>query len=228
MKLNQENISNQNIDYYDKIAASYDAILSHGNKTDFVRKKMADKLTSHLKQGIVLDFGGGTGEDLKWLLANDYSVIFCEPSSGMRNIAIAKFNAEFPNGNITFLEESKTDFLNWNKTLPFEEKANAVIANFAVLNCILNIDLIFKNIALITAPNAELILLVLDCNLKKRIKLYFSNKPIEVKVEYENKEQLVYLHSIKSIKKASAEIFEFKSCERFKEQGFSLIHLTRK
>lgn len=223
MQSNQKHISNQNIDFYDNIAANYDRMLDDA-KTIYVRKKVADKLISHLKEGTVLDFGGGTGEDLKWLMENGYSVIFCEPSSGMRNIAIKKFQ----NANITFLEDTKTDYGIWNQTLPFHEKVNAVIANFAVLNCILDIDLFFKNLALVTAPNAEVILLVLDCDLKKRIQLFFSNMPIKVKVEYKSKEQLVFLHSVKSIKKAAADTFEFISCERFREEGFSLIHLIRK
>ncbi len=223
MQPNQKHISNQNIDYYDTIAVDYDRMLDD-SKTTFIRKKVADKLISVLKEGTVLDFGGGTGEDLKWLLANEYSVIFCEPSSGMRNSAIEKF----PNANITFLEDTGADFTSWNKTLPFQQKVNAVLANFAVLNCILDIDLFFKNLALVTAPNAEIILLVLDCNLKKRIQLYFSNKAIKVKVEYKSKEQLVYLHSVKSIKKAAADTFEFKSIERLKDHRFSLIHLTQK
>ncbi len=228
MKSNLQHIKNQNISYYDTIATEYDGIMNHDSKSDFVRENVADKLNSLVKKGIILDFGGGTGEDLKWLLANDYSVIFCEPSAGMRNVAIDKINREFPNGNIKFLEESKTDYTTWDKTLPFQQKVNAVLANFAVLNCIIDIDSFFKNVAMITAPNAEIFLLVLDYDLKKRIQMYFSNKPIKVKVAYESKEQLVYLHSVKSIKKASSEIFEFKSCERFKEEGFSLIHLTQK
>ena len=224
MHPNQEHISNQNIDYYDKISVDYDCILRVDDKTNLVRKKVAQKLISLVKEGTVLDFGGGTGEDLKWLTDNNFSVIFCEPSTGMRKIAIEKFN----NSNITFIEDPQTDFTSWNQTLPFPQKVNVVLANFAVLNCILDLDLFFTNITLITAPKAELLLLILDYNLKQRIQMYFSKKPVKVKVEHKNKEQLVYLHTLKSIKKATADLYEFKSIEQFREKGFLLIHLTRK
>jgi ubiquinone/menaquinone biosynthesis C-methylase UbiE len=229
MQFNQKHIRNQNIDYYDEIATDYDAILGIDGKTDFLRKKVSDKLASLVKTGLILDFGGGTGEDLKWLTANGYAVIFCEPSQGMRNIAIQKFP------DAIFLENGKTDFTTWNETLPFPEKVNAVIANFAVLNCILDIELFFRNLALVTESKAEIIVLVLDFNLKKRIQIdileaikSFVKKPMHVKIDFKGKRQLVYLHSVKSIQKASANGFEFKGCEQLKEQGFSLIHLTRK
>jgi ubiquinone/menaquinone biosynthesis C-methylase UbiE len=232
MQPNQEHIKNQNIDYYDKISTHYDTILSHETKNDFVRKKVEDKLTSLIKSGLVLDFGGGTGEDLKWLTANGYSVIFCEPSPGMRKIAIGKF----PNSGVKFIENNQADFTTWNKIVPFPEKVNAVIANFAVLNCILDIDLFFKDLALVTKSKAEIILLVLNFDLKKRIRLdvfetiksLMSMKPMHVKIDFEGNQQLVYLHSVKSIQKVSADNFEFKECEQLKEHGFSLIHLTRK
>jgi SAM-dependent methyltransferase len=223
MQPSQEHISNQNIDYYNTISADYDRILRDDTETNLARKKVADKLISLVNEGTVLDFGGGTGEDLQWLIEHNFTVLFCEPSIGMRKIAKGKFSNE----NIIFIEDPNTDFTIWNQSLPFQQKANALLANFAVLNCILDIDLFFKNVALITTPNAEILLLVLDYNLIKRIQMGISKKPCKVKVEYESKEQLVYLHTLNSIKKATNDLYEFKSFERMKEKGFLLIHLTR-
>lgn len=232
MQPNQEHIDNQNIRYYDKIAADYDAILNHYASSDLVRKKVSEKLISVLKEGIVLDFGGGSGEDLKWLLKQHYSVIFCEPSSGMRRIAMDKF----PQAGILFLENSQTDFTRWDGILPFQEKANGVLANFAVLNCIVDLELFFKNLTLVTAEKAEVVLLVLQYNLKKRLQLNFfgtlkslsETKPMKVKVAFQDEKQMVYLHSVKSIRKAAADYFEFQNCTSLKQEGFSLIHLQKK
>ncbi|MCF6131632.1 class I SAM-dependent methyltransferase [Flavobacterium wongokense] len=224
MKQNQEHTNQKNISYYDKIAAAYDTILKHEVKNDLVRKKVAQQFISQVKEGLVLDFGGGTGEDLKWLSANNYSVIFCEPSSGMRGIAMEKF----PNSGITFLKEEQTDFTKWNQTLPFQQKVSGVIANFAVLNCIVDIELLFENMALVMAPKADLFFLVLDYGLKKRIQMLFEAKPMKLKIEYQGEDQQVYLHSVTAIRKASKANFEFICCERLREHGFSLIHLKRK
>jgi ubiquinone/menaquinone biosynthesis C-methylase UbiE len=229
---NNNHIKKQNIGYYDNIAADYDSILNESAKTVFVRQEMTDKLVTFVPEGIVLDFGGGTGEDLKWLLANDYSVIFCEPSSGMREIAMGKF----PDSNITFLEDNQTDFTTWNAALPFEEEVNGVIANFAVLNCISGLDQFFKNLALVMAPKAQAFLMVLDFSLKSKIltnplkamKSLILDDTMGIQVEFHGQQQLVYLHSVKSIQRASAGHFDFKSCEHLKAEGFLLIHLIKK
>ncbi len=232
MPQNQENTSQQNSRYYDRIASDYDRMLRQNTKEDFLRAKVAEKLNAVLKQGIVLDFGGGTGEDLKWLTALHYSVIFCEPSSGMRKIAMAKF----PNAGIVFLENDQTDFTRWHHQLPFNEKADGVVANFAVLNCILDLDLFFKNLTLVTGPKAEIVLLVLNYNLKTKLQInfpetlqsIFGGRPMNVTTAFDGEKQLVYLHSVRSIRKVSAAYFEFRSCVNLKEEEFSLIHLTKK
>ena len=236
MSKSNKMIRSQNITYYDKIAASYDAILNDHAKNDFIRSKVAKKLSALLQTGTVLDFGGGTGQDLNWLVKNDYNIIFCEPSPAMRKIAIEKKQLQFQNAEILFLENDTTDFSIWHQSLPFEEKVDAVLANFAVLNCILNVELLFANLALVTAPNANIVLLLLDYSYKQKIHLNFfdavssflSKKTMEIKIPFDNSEQLVYLHSLKSIKNAAADYFEFKSAERLHEYGFSLIHLIKK
>lgn len=236
MSQNQQHITKQNTIYYDAIAADYDAILNDSSKTELVRTKMGQKLIELVPNGIVLDFGGGTGEDLKWLLKYNYRVIFCEPSNGMRSIAISKAKTDFPNAQITFLENDQTNFETWNIKLPFQEKANAVIANFAVLNCIANLEQFFKHLALVTASNAQVFLMVLDFELKNKIasnplKAFQSlimKKTMTIEVEFNGQQQLVYLHSVKSIQKATTGYFDFKDCESLKAEGFSLIHLSKK
>lgn len=210
--------------------------MDSNSKNEFIRKKIADKLTSLLESGTVLDFGGGTGQDLNWLLNSNYKIIFCEPSPSMRQIASDKSNIQFPNATIHFLKDAETDFNTWDKKLPFQEKVAAVIANFAVLNCIATIDLFFKQLALVTASNATIILLVLDISFTKRLKInafetikyLFTRKHMNLRTKFGKEYQMVYLHSIESIKNASLNYFEFIEAEQLKEYSFSIIHLIRK
>ena len=65
---NYATINQQNISYYNEIAADYDAILQKDVNNTAVRLKLAAKFTTLVKSGRVLDFGGGTGQDLGWLL----------------------------------------------------------------------------------------------------------------------------------------------------------------
>ena len=47
-----------------------------------VRAKVANKFCDIVKDGGVLDFGGGTGLDIQWLTNKNFAVFFCEPSAG--------------------------------------------------------------------------------------------------------------------------------------------------
>jgi SAM-dependent methyltransferase len=232
---NEKQISRQNISYYDEIAADYDAILNKEASNKIIRKKVSDKFTSLVKGSVVLDFGGGTGEDLGWLLDNNYHVIFCEPSVSMCKIAIEKYKNEFSEAKITFFDNDKTNFRNWNETFPFEHKADAILANFAVINCIPDIGLLFKKLALAIKPGGILFALILDSSFKKRlranlketIKSIFSKNKVHYFVEYNGQRQLVYLHSNKDIKLAAAGSFDFNDIEKLTGSGFSLLQLVR-
>src|ERR1700722_678196 len=81
-------IYRQNISYYDEIADDYDAMLQRDASNKITREKVAEKFTLLVKNGAVLDFGGGTGSDLGWLSGGNYDILFCEPSVGMRRKAI--------------------------------------------------------------------------------------------------------------------------------------------
>ncbi|HWY36712.1 MAG TPA: hypothetical protein VNX68_18855, partial [Nitrosopumilaceae archaeon] len=87
-------ISRQNISYYDEIAGNYDAILNNDGANKIIREMVAGRFSSLVKGGYVLDFGGGTGRDLAWLIQNNYQIIFCEPSVAMRKIAINRIKNE--------------------------------------------------------------------------------------------------------------------------------------
>ena len=227
---------NKNILYYDAIASIYDSILNENTQHKFIRKKVAEKFTHLVKNGCVLEFGGGTGQDLEWLSKMGYKIFFCEPSSEMRQLAINRFNSQFPLADITFFENNQVDFSTWNSKNPFSTKVDAILANLAVFNCIYNIKSLFDNLALITKSGSTVIALLLDYSFLKRLKMDFSgslkgflfHKPMRIEVKYGVHDQLVYLHTKQSIKKASRDNFEIKQIEQLEGLGFYLLHLTRK
>ena len=228
-------ISEQNILYYDKIAESYDRILDQESLNDTIRKKVESKFTSYVKPGRVLDFGGGTGRDLKWLTENRYNIIFCEPSAGMKENAIRYNENVLHNNNIVFLEKAKADFTHWHEELPFTGKVDAILMNFAVINCIPQIELLFRNLALLLKPGGALVALVLDDKTKglisrllNTIKSVLMNSPRTMDIKYKEHQQTVYVYTMKQIKIASRAYFNFYSRESFSEFGFILIHMIRK
>lgn len=233
---NDRLINQQNILYYDKIAADYDAILHKDPANSDVRKKVAEKFTALVKTGRVLDFGGGTGQDLGWLVQHHYDIVFCEPSTAMRQIALVRSKKEFPETGIFFIDDDKTDFRNWDPVIPFEPKADAVLANFAVINCIPDIDLLFTKLAVVINPGGIILAIILNNSLTKRlqsnrkgtIRSFFNGNPVKIEIDNKDQRQVIYIHTMKAIKRASSGNFEFKQTERLLGSAFSLIHLVRK
>lgn len=225
-----------NISYYNEIAGSYDTILDEDHSNETVRKKVAQVFCDTVPKGIVLDFGGGTGRDLDWLCRQQYKIIFCEPAAAMRQKAILYNDTALHNASINFLTGDKTDFSNWDKTLPFIEKTDAVLLNFAVLNCIPGITLLFKQLFLVTKPGAHIFALILQHSFKKRYTSNFKGTVLSLltgatvtyDIHFNGKRQQVYIHSAASIKKKAAKYFSFNSVTTIQGSGFSLLHLIRK
>jgi SAM-dependent methyltransferase len=231
-----ESINGANILYYNAIAAEYDQILNNDEKNLLIRKAVAKKFVQIVGKGYVLDFGGGTGRDFGWLIHQQYHIVFCEPSRAMRLIAMERRRTEFPDAGIDFFEEAQTDFRSWDHSFPFARKVDAVLANFAVFNCIPDIDVLFDMLALALKPGGHIVALVLDDHLTKRlrsntkgtIKSLFTGKPVTLHVDYKNQHQEVYIYSIRTIRRASGKNFDLVSQTRLNGYGFRLIHLVRK
>jgi len=223
------------ISYYNEIAAHYNRVLLGDASNLPVRQRVKEKLLGLLKSGTVLDFGAGTGLDLHWMTAN-YQVFFCEPSVAMRAKAIQYNNDSLRSDNIVFLDGAATDFNTWQETLPFPQKADAILSNFGPVNCIPNIGLLFNRLALAIKPGGHCLLLLLDLGFRKRLKWHRRNallsllpgRPFEMYLREGPYRQTVYLHTPAAIKKAAAPYFNYCSHEPLGGFGFTLFHLTRK
>ncbi len=230
--INGAAISRQNISYYNEIAAEYDAILNKDAKNAIVRKQVAERFTAAVLKGSVVDFGGGTGQDIDWLSAHSYKIIFCEPSVAMRKQAAERNTA----AHITFLDDNASDFRQWSAVFPFKQAVDAVLANFAVINCIPDMALFFEKLALVIKPGGTVIALILDNSFRKRfrsdakatLRSFFSGNPVSITVNYNGSSQLVYIHSRKAIDSATEKYFHMKLFESLQGSGFCLIHLIRK
>jgi SAM-dependent methyltransferase len=229
-------VMQQNISYYDEIAAQYNHILDEDDKNRRLRQQVAAHFTDSVIPGYVLDFGTGTGKDLSWLTGNGYRVICCEPSDKMREQAIQFSKAVLPGHPITFLDPKNTDFRIWQRRLPFPQQVKGILANFAVLNCIPDLSSLFKSWAMVTNDHAHCWGLVLDsrfanrwkANRRATVQSLITGKQVTMQVRFNEHRQTVYLHTMAAIKKASAPWFEFTGLHPFQSSGFNLFHLQRK
>ena len=227
-------VIHQNISYYDEIAHVYDQIMDADRSNELVRKLIREKLRRLVQSGWVIDFGGGTGLDLEWLSRAGYHIIFCEPSDAMREKAIQLNKTTILDQDIHFLDPANTDFKQWRMQAPFSKKADALIANFGVINYIPELDELFQNLAAALKPGAHVLLVTLKLSLRKRLRWHRRNAlkslvfriPFVMYITYHTKVQTVFVHSEKEIRKAAAAHFEFRDSQPV--TGFTLIHLTRR
>ena len=127
----------------------------------------------------------------------------------MRRQAINYNNNTLHNQDIVFLDDAKTNFKIWSETLPFSNKVDAILMNFAVINNIAEIELLFKNLSLVFNTGCHLIALILDNSFKKLLRTHlFSNlisvisqKPVTVYAQHNEYKQIVYIHTTRQIKK---------------------------
>ncbi|MDN3547664.1 class I SAM-dependent methyltransferase [Mucilaginibacter aquaedulcis] len=223
----------ENITFYNEIATDYDTILDKESSNEEVRKRVEEKFTNTVKSGWVLDFGGGTGRDLDWLVKSNYQVVFCEPSEGMRNKAVENHKNN-TTGQIIFLKNDQIDFSQWHIKEPFDIKVDAILSDFAVLNCIGDLELLFKNLAQRVKPGGHFFALMLQHGYKKNwrwklaegLRTLVDSKPLLINVTYNNHLQTVYVYTQEQVKNASSSDWDMQESENLYE--FTLFHFKRK
>jgi SAM-dependent methyltransferase len=219
----------KNISYYDEIAGDYDALMDDAHSNSIVRRKVTDKFLSSIAPGArVLDFGGGTGADLGWLTDHHYPVVFCEPSERMKELAMRRHRQKMTDCRIDFLSGRAVDFTGWSENLPVTPPVDAILANFAVINCIRDINMLFRNLALVLRPGGHLIAVLLRPKIRHELRSLVGLKTETLDIRYKDNLQTVYIHSTKAIRKASDPFFYFSGPEPLHGSVFSLFHLTRK
>ena len=223
---------NTTIQFYNALAPTYNARMKSEASNDIVRKQVADYFIKTVKGINVLDLGGGTGKDLRWLIESGYKVRFCEPAINMRNIAIDMNSHELKSERITFTNDYQSDFRNWTPET-FDIQFDAVLANFAVLNSIDDLPLLFQKIAMVLKPGGHIVANILDTTRLGRFKYYFKNflaaffrggKPVLVTRQH-SIEHTAWLHTPGYITKSSAATFVVKNVQSLNGFGFMLVHL---
>jgi len=220
------------IAYYDRVAAEYNF---HMTASDEAARQIVQKIfVEKVKHGPVLDFGGGTGLDLPWLLNHGYTVFFLEPSPNMRALAekARSGSAKKP----VFLED-QIDFHLWSdQHLPFAEKMQGILANFAVLNCIPDIESLFVKLSLICSSGTIFLATVLNTKPKKLLRTH--SLPVAVKSllnrklissnEFKGVYQETFLHTIGAYKSACRKQFRFLSFYPIPHSDFGILTLEKK
>ena len=222
--------------FYNEIAPKYDELMGSLKDTE-MRKELASYFKSNVGSGSVLDFGGGTGLDLPWLLDSGYHVFFCEPASAMKARAEELIEKNTFKAMPVFLPPEKSDFRLWDESnLPFEGELNTVLANFGVINYVKDLPLLFEKFNFLLTENGSIIASLLYANPRKLFTKYFvrsiiariKGEKVKTGSEYAGKRHETFLYSIKDIKNASKEYFTLKTFKPLRNSDFLLLHLVKK
>lgn len=171
--------------YYDVVARKYDAMLDADPLNRDNRREVEAEMRELLGAGArVLDFGGGTGSDWEWMLDAGFGVCCFEPSAGMREVAAQKTVA----GSVSLVDDLAA--------LQGGETASAfdgILANFAVLNHIVDLHAMFGLFGQLLRPGGQLLAVVLNPEREKAPEC----------VEFEGQCTAVHVHSIVELSAAS-------------------------
>jgi ubiquinone/menaquinone biosynthesis C-methylase UbiE len=219
--------------YYDHIARDYNGLMTESD--NHVREQVKGLFKTWVSSGIVLDFGGGTGLDLPWLV--DYSkVYFLEPSVGMRAVARKNTVLSEQASKISFAEENVFT-QGWSAShLPFPEKMNGILMNFAVMNCVEKPQELFEKISLVCHPSCRVVATIINPSLKSAFKnyswksvltLYLTGR-LATRARHGEYEQKAYVHTVSSLVRASRKDFELLSCVSLGSSDFSVLIFSRR
>lgn len=220
-------VETDGITYYDRIADLYDEMLDCESLNAAVRDSVRNYFVSEIPSGPVLDFGGGTGADHTWLITAGYKVFLYEPSKAMREKAIKRSMSAGYQINVL----SYQDLLN-----PSEDaQAGAVLANFAVLNCIGSLNDPFQLLSKVLHPGDHLIAVVLNPATSLLLKDHFTSlirkwitgRKILLRPGSGSISTLAYLHTMNDFQQASSRWFTIHKKLLLPGKRFLLIDFVR-
>jgi SAM-dependent methyltransferase len=114
-----------------------------------------DLVTQTFQQGDhILELNCGTGEDALFLSRNGISVIACDASPQMIQVASQRLQAEAPDAPIEFHTLSTERVSELYSTKPFD----GAFSNFSGLNCVENLGQTARDLAALVAPGSPLLL----------------------------------------------------------------------
>lgn len=221
-------------EYYDHVAPYYN---DHQTVNDrMVREEVSSIFRQYVSYGNVLDFGGGTGLDIPWLVREGYYVYFLEPSVHMRSIA-KQIRLSFADHTPMVFVEEMTDIFQWTPTtLPFYEKMSGILLNFAVLNSINQLIIFFRNISMVCKRDTFLVMTLISSQPKKVLKNYGTSRWIRqliigksvIETHYNDMIHQTFLYSVHIIKKFAGRYFKFVSCRHIANSDFMILILVAK
>jgi len=143
---------------FDDLAADYDAAFTRTALGSTLRELVWERFEALLRPGQrVLELGCGTGEDAVQLGRSGIEVVATDPSLKMLQVAQLKATAAGCADRIQLLCERMERVPQLLRGAKFD----AVVSNFGALNCVKDLDALLRDVAMLCAPHANIIFVVM-------------------------------------------------------------------
>jgi len=139
---------------FDGVADSYDEVFTYSTIGQAQRRKVWAQLLSAFPRGSrILELNCGTGEDARYLVERGRSVVACDASRSMIQVAKRR-SPSGANANVEFLNLANEDL----GFMPSQEIFDGAFSNFSGLNCLVELPPFASNLAALVKPSGPVLL----------------------------------------------------------------------
>jgi ubiquinone/menaquinone biosynthesis C-methylase UbiE len=142
---------------FDRIAATYDGQFTHTNIGQAQRKQVWQSLLAAFPVGSrILELNCGTGEDARFLVKHGRSVVACDASASMIDVAKRSDRNEGQSSNIEYLWLPNEQL----GSFPAMRSFDGAFSNFSGLNCLADLSQVARDLANLVKPKGRLLICV--------------------------------------------------------------------
>lgn len=140
---------------FDRIAGSYDDLFTHTSIGRAQRRQVWRKLLKAFEPGArILELNCGTGEDARFLDRKGRSVLACDASSVMIEVAKERSRFEECGAGVEYRQIANEDLSQLWDQGPFD----GAFSNFAGLNCMADLQPVARDIATMVRPGGKVLI----------------------------------------------------------------------
>jgi len=140
---------------FDRVASSYDELFTHTAIGRAQRKQVWEKLLAAFPPGSrILELNCGTGEDARFLAKRGRSVVACDASAAMIEVAKQRGPKEGGVANPEYLQVANEDL----SALAAQGRFDGVLSNFSGLNCVADLTPVARHLANLIRPGGRALL----------------------------------------------------------------------
>jgi ubiquinone/menaquinone biosynthesis C-methylase UbiE len=142
---------------FDRVASSYDDLFTHTAIGRAQRKQVWRKLIDAFPPGSrILELNCGTGEDARFLAERGRSVVACDASAEMIEVAKRHDGNGLPSVDLHYLRLPNENLACLHAETPFD----GAFSNFSGLNCVSDLQPVARDLASLIKPGGRVLICV--------------------------------------------------------------------